>query len=104
MTRDTGAAADWTRLARSQRPDPACLLGRSFGAEVVAATAAAASDRVRAVVLAAPTSDPAARSRTAQILRWLRDVPREPLWQVPLFARDASQGAQRVGGGEAGRP
>ncbi|MEV0719294.1 alpha/beta fold hydrolase [Asanoa sp. NPDC050611] len=72
-----------------------CLLGHSFGAEVVAATAVEVPGRVSAVVLAAPTSDPAARSRSAQILRWLRDVPREPAWQVPVFARDVRDAGPR---------
>jgi pimeloyl-ACP methyl ester carboxylesterase len=86
---DVGEHAAHLSAWLAERDLPAaCLLGHSFGAEVVAATAAGDPARVRAVVLAAPTSDAAARSRTAQILRWSRDIPREALWQVPVFVRD----------------
>jgi pimeloyl-ACP methyl ester carboxylesterase len=86
--------AGW--LADRELP-PACLLGHSFGAEVVAATAVAFPDRVRALVLAGPTSDAAARTRRAQIGRWLRDVPREAWWQGPILARDIRDaGVRRI--------
>ncbi|MFI7431491.1 alpha/beta fold hydrolase [Micromonospora sp. NPDC049836] len=70
------------------RLGPVCLLGHSFGAEVAAALAARRPDLVGALVLAAPTSDPAARSRRAQIGRWLVDTAREAGLQAPLLARD----------------
>ncbi|MDG4826171.1 alpha/beta fold hydrolase [Asanoa sp. WMMD1127] len=86
---DVGAhAAHLLAWLAARGLDRACLLGHSFGAEVVAAAAARDPRRVGAVVLASPTSDPAARSRSRQIGRWLRDVPREELWQVPVFVRD----------------
>ncbi|MFF5181240.1 alpha/beta fold hydrolase [Micromonospora sp. NPDC000316] len=65
-----------------------CLLGHSFGAEVAAALAASHPGSVRALVLAAPTSDPAARSRRALFGRWLVDTPREAPLQAPLLVRD----------------
>ncbi|PWR06350.1 alpha/beta hydrolase [Micromonospora acroterricola] len=74
-------------LAAYQLP-PACLVGHSFGAEVVAALAAAYPDLVRALVLAGPTSDPAARSRSGQFGRWLVDTLREAPLQAPILARD----------------
>ncbi|SIN40452.1 alpha/beta fold hydrolase [Micromonospora cremea] len=72
----------------AHRLPPVCLLGHSFGAEVVAALAAAHADLVRAVVLAGPTSDPAARSRRGQVVRWLVDTLREAPLQAPILARD----------------
>ncbi|MEV4655860.1 alpha/beta fold hydrolase [Micromonospora sp. NPDC049301] len=70
------------------RLPPVCLLGHSFGAEVAAALAAAHPELVRAVVLAGPTSDPAARSRRGQFGRWLVDALREAPLQAPILARD----------------
>lgn len=74
-------------LAAYQLP-PVCLLGHSFGAEVAAAVAATHPDAVRALVLAGPTSDPAARSRQAQFGRWLVDSLREAPLQAPILVRD----------------
>ncbi|MEU8019868.1 alpha/beta fold hydrolase [Micromonospora parva] len=74
-------------LAAYQLP-PVCLLGHSFGAEVAAAVAATHPDAVRALVLAGPTSDPAARSRRAQVGRWLVDTLREAPLQAPILVRD----------------
>jgi pimeloyl-ACP methyl ester carboxylesterase len=67
---------------------PACVLGHSFGAEVAAALAAHHPHTTAALVLAGPTSDPAARSRRALVGRFLRDVPRESKWQAPILVRD----------------
>ncbi|MEW2427701.1 alpha/beta hydrolase [Micromonospora sp. NPDC047644] len=74
-------------LAAYQLP-PACLLGHSFGAEVVAAVAARHPDAVRALALAGPTSDPAARTRRGQFGRWLVDSLREAPLQAPILVRD----------------
>ncbi|WP_430500729.1 alpha/beta fold hydrolase [Micromonospora trifolii] len=70
------------------RLPPVCLLGHSFGAEVAATLAANHPGSVRALVLAGPTSDPAARSRRAQFGRWLVDSLREAPLQAPILARD----------------
>ncbi|MEU1589087.1 alpha/beta fold hydrolase [Micromonospora sp. NPDC005710] len=70
------------------RLPPVCLLGHSFGAEVAAALAVTHPGAVRALVLAGPTSDPAARSRRALLGRWLVDNTREAPLQVPLLTRD----------------
>ncbi|WP_256092230.1 alpha/beta fold hydrolase [Micromonospora haikouensis] len=43
---------------------------------------------VRALVLAGPTSDPAARTRRGQFGRWLVDTLREAPWQAPILLRD----------------
>jgi pimeloyl-ACP methyl ester carboxylesterase len=74
---------------------PACVLGHSFGAEVAAALAARRPDLVRALVLAGPTSDPAARTRRAQVGRFLVDVLREAKWQAPVLARDVRDARPR---------
>ncbi|MBB5479950.1 alpha/beta fold hydrolase [Micromonospora parathelypteridis] len=70
------------------RLPPVCLLGHSFGAEVAAALAANHPEAVRALVLAGPTSDPAARSRRALVGRWLKDNVHEAPLQAPVLARD----------------
>lgn len=85
VPRHTAFLAEW--LA-AYRVGPVCLLGHSFGAEVAAALAARRPDLVRALVLAGPTSDPAARSRRGQIGRWLVDTLREAKWQAPILLRD----------------
>ncbi|MBQ1073545.1 alpha/beta hydrolase [Micromonospora sp. C31] len=81
-------AAHLAAWLAAYRMPPVCLLGHSFGAEVVAALAARHPDAVRAVVLAGPTSDPAARSRRAQFGRWLVDTLREAPLQAPILLRD----------------
>jgi pimeloyl-ACP methyl ester carboxylesterase len=85
VPRHAAFLADW--LA-AYRLGPVCLLGHSFGAEVAAALAARRPDLVSALVLAGPTSDPAARSRRGQVGRWLLDTLREAKWQVPILLRD----------------
>lgn len=70
------------------RLDRVCLVGHSFGAEVVAALAARRPDLVQALVLAGPTSDPAARSRRGQVGRWLVDTLHEARLQAPILLRD----------------
>ncbi|MEV5768784.1 alpha/beta hydrolase [Micromonospora sp. NPDC052213] len=95
LTERPGTAYDVARHAShlaawlaAYRMPPVCLLGHSFGAEVVAALAAHRPDAVRAVVLAGPTGDPAARSRRGQFGRWLVDALREAPLQAPILLRD----------------
>jgi pimeloyl-ACP methyl ester carboxylesterase len=85
VPRHAAFLADW--LA-AYRLGPVCLLGHSFGAEVAAALAARRPDLVGALVLAGPTSDPAARTRRGQVRRWLLDTLREAKWQTPILLRD----------------
>ncbi len=66
----------------------ACVFGHSFGAEVAAALARSRPDAVAALVLAGPTADPAARTRRAQIGRWLADTLVEDPRQARILARD----------------
>ncbi|MFC4021965.1 alpha/beta fold hydrolase [Micromonospora sp. GCM10011542] len=81
-------AAHLAAWLSAYRMPPVCLLGHSFGAEVAAALAATHPDAVRALVLAGPTSDPAARSRRGQFGRWLVDTLREAPLQAPTLVRD----------------
>ncbi|MCM0673955.1 alpha/beta hydrolase [Micromonospora phytophila] len=95
LTERPGEAYDVPRHAdhlaawlAAYRMPSVCLLGHSFGAEVVAALAARHPDAVRAVVLAGTTSDPTARSRRGQIGRWLVDTLLEAPLQAPILLRD----------------
>ncbi|MFF5052730.1 alpha/beta fold hydrolase [Micromonospora sp. NPDC000663] len=85
VRRHAGHLATW--LAAYRLPQ-VCLLGHSFGAEVAASLAASHPDAVRALVLAGPTSDPAARSRRGLFGRWLVDTAREAPLQAPILVRD----------------
>lgn len=77
--------ADWlTALALG----PVCVLGHSFGASVVTALASRYPERVSALVLAGPTTDPAARTKSRQIARFVVDAPREALAQAVILMRD----------------
>ncbi|MFC0508809.1 alpha/beta fold hydrolase [Micromonospora costi] len=95
LTERPGQAYDVSRHAAhlaawlaAYRLPPACVFGHSFGAEVAAALAARHPAAVGALVLAGPTSDPAARSRRGQVGRWLVDTMRETTAQAPILLRD----------------
>jgi pimeloyl-ACP methyl ester carboxylesterase len=88
-------AAHVARWWRALELPAACVLGHSFGAEVAAALAADHPEVVTALVLAAPTSDPAARSRRGQVWRWLRDLPREAPRQGVVLLRDVRDAGPR---------
>ncbi|WP_328473692.1 alpha/beta fold hydrolase [Actinoplanes sp. NBC_00393] len=70
--------------------DRSCLVGHSFGAEVVARLAVQRPDLVAALVLAGPTTDPRARSRRDLIGRWALDLFVEQPWQALVLARDVA--------------
>ncbi|GAA4489830.1 alpha/beta hydrolase [Microbacterium panaciterrae] len=53
---------------------PVTVIGHSMGSQIAAELATRYPDRVRAVVLAAPTVDAGARRVSRQILRFLRDT------------------------------
>ncbi|TDC80993.1 alpha/beta hydrolase [Micromonospora sp. KC606] len=84
----SGHAAFLAAWLDTYRMPPVCLVGHSFGAEVAAALAARRPEAVRALVLAGPTTDPTARSRTGQVGRWLVDTLREAPMQAPILLRD----------------
>ncbi|MFI6072155.1 alpha/beta fold hydrolase [Actinoplanes sp. NPDC051343] len=66
--------------------DRICLVGHSFGAEVAARLAVRRPDVVAALVLAGPTTDPAARTWPRLVARFAGDVLVEQPWQTALLA------------------
>lgn len=64
------------------------LLGHSASSQIVAEAARRAPQRVRALVLVGPTTDPAAASWPGLARRWLRTAARERPGQVPQLLRD----------------
>jgi pimeloyl-ACP methyl ester carboxylesterase len=64
------------------------LLGHSAGCQLVAQAAVLAPDRVVALVLVGPTTDPRGSAWTALVGRWLRTAARERPGQVPQLVRD----------------
>jgi 2-hydroxy-6-oxonona-2,4-dienedioate hydrolase len=77
--------AAWMRALRLDR---AAFLGHSLGSQVVADLASRHPRLVERLILAAPTVDDRGRSVTREILRLLRDAPREPLSLIPLVVAD----------------
>ncbi|MCO1657844.1 alpha/beta fold hydrolase [Pseudonocardia humida] len=85
------------RLERLDVP-PAVLLGHSASCQVVAHAAAMAPDRVTALLLVGPTTDPRAAGWPALAGRWLRTAAHERPGQVPQLARDYTRtGAAAMG-------
>lgn len=70
------ALDEWLRARRISEP---ILIGNSLGAQVIADYAARHPQRLTCAVLVAPTIDPEARFISTQVLRLLRDLPREPV-------------------------
>jgi pimeloyl-ACP methyl ester carboxylesterase len=68
-------------------PAPVVLAGHSASAQVVVEAAARAPERVSALVLVGPTTDPRAASWPRLAARWLRTACWERPWQVPLLVR-----------------
>jgi pimeloyl-ACP methyl ester carboxylesterase len=78
---------------------PVVVLGNSFGCQIAVDLAVRHPDRVHGLVLVGPTVDPAARTASRQILRWLRDTAREDPLQLPILLRDVRDaGLRRVAG------
>ncbi|MGY1741148.1 MULTISPECIES: alpha/beta fold hydrolase [unclassified Blastococcus] len=69
------AVVQWLDAAR---PGPVVAVGHSSGTQVVAHVAAREPARVRALVLASPTVDPAFRSLRKVLLAWRRNHGLEP--------------------------
>jgi pimeloyl-ACP methyl ester carboxylesterase len=66
----------------------ASFFGHSLGCQVVADLAFHHPRLANRLALAAPTIDDTGRSVLRELLRLLRDIPREPLSLAPLVARD----------------
>lgn len=79
------ALAEWLTAVGLEQ---VVLLGGSFGCQVSVDAAVRHPDRIAGLVLVGPTVDPAARSFTRQLLRWLRNAPHEPVSMAPLNLAD----------------
>lgn len=66
---------------------PTVLAGHSASCQVVAAAARAAPDRVAALVLVAPSTDPRAATWPRLLARWVATAVAEDPGQVPLLVR-----------------
>jgi pimeloyl-ACP methyl ester carboxylesterase len=64
---------------------PAVLVGHSASCQVVTEAAVRAPERVRALVLVGPTTDPRAVPWRVLVARWLRTAAHEHPGQVPLL-------------------
>ncbi|MQA82711.1 MAG: alpha/beta fold hydrolase [Streptosporangiales bacterium] len=71
-------AATLTAWLRTHIDGAYVLVGHSYGTQVVLRAAAASDERLRAVVLASPTVDPAYRTMHRLLGRWLISDRREP--------------------------
>jgi pimeloyl-ACP methyl ester carboxylesterase len=77
--------AEWLQATGLGR---VALLGNSFGCQVAVELALRHPPLVRCLVLVGPTVDRHARTATRQVLRALRDLRHEDLFQLPIFLRD----------------
>lgn len=71
-------AATLTAWLRTHVSGAYVLVGHSYGTQVVLRAAAAGDERLRAVVLASPTVDPAYRTMHHLLARWFISDRREP--------------------------
>ncbi|MEU1734469.1 alpha/beta hydrolase [Streptosporangium sp. NPDC020145] len=86
--------AAWVTETGLERP---CLLGGSFGCQVVVDIAVRHPELVSALVLAGPTVDPHSRSPVRLAGQWLRNSVREDPRMVPLNVADyRDAGLRRV--------
>ncbi len=79
------ALAEWLAACRLTR---VVLVGNSLGCQVIVDLVSRRPDGVLGVVLAGATIDRSAPSMVLQIVRALRDVPRESVFLMPLWAID----------------
>jgi pimeloyl-ACP methyl ester carboxylesterase len=76
-------AASWL----TDLPAPVVLMGHSGSCQIAAHAAGLVPDRVSALVMVGPTTDPRAASWPRIGYRWLRTATRERPGQLPLLAR-----------------
>ena len=81
-----GQAEFLAAWARAVGLDRAAFLGHSLGSQVVAGLARRHPRLVERLVLAAPTIDDRERGVLPELLRLLRDAPREPPSLIPVVA------------------
>jgi pimeloyl-ACP methyl ester carboxylesterase len=85
---DSLAPADLaSRLLTQVAPAPVVLVALSAGCQVAAHAALQAPDRVRALVLIGPTTDPRGSTWPRLVLRWLATARHESPRQVPALVR-----------------
>lgn len=86
-------------LAEDDQLLPVVVLGNSSGCQVAVDLAVRYPNCICGLILVDPTVDPAARTASRQILRWLRDTLQEDLLQLPILLRDVRDaGLRRVAG------
>jgi pimeloyl-ACP methyl ester carboxylesterase len=89
---DPRSPADLAQLLRARLDglghEKAILLGHSASCQIVVHAAAQVPDRVEALVLIGPTTDPRARTWPRLMSRWLRTAVWEQPRQIPLLLRD----------------
>jgi 2-hydroxy-6-oxonona-2,4-dienedioate hydrolase len=68
--------------------DRACLVGNSFGAQIIVDLAWRYPERVDRLILIGPTMDAEARSVPRFLLRWVRTIAQEPFSLFPTVLRD----------------
>ena len=79
------ALARW--LAARELP-PGILVGNSFGCQVIVDCVSRDASCAVALMLNAPTMDPAHRTAFGQLIRVIADIPREPMSLAVIVARD----------------
>ncbi|MES2468608.1 MAG: alpha/beta hydrolase [Verrucomicrobiota bacterium] len=79
------ALNEWLEARQIGHP---VLIGNSLGGQVIADYAARYPQRLNCAVLVAPTIDPEARQISTQVIRLLRDLPREPVELYWIGLRD----------------
>lgn len=67
--------------------EPVVLIAHSASCQLVVEAAVRAPERVRAIVLVGPTTDPRAATWPGLVRRWLRTAVHEKPWQLPLLVR-----------------
>ncbi|MDQ3512330.1 MAG: alpha/beta hydrolase [Chloroflexota bacterium] len=67
---------------------PVAIVGDSLGAHVASEVARKRPGQVSHLILSGLSIDPTGRHRSTQIVRAMRDIPREPLSLLPRHARD----------------
>lgn len=82
------ALAAWMEVTGLEK---ATLLGNSMGCQIIANFALRHPTRIERAILVGPTMDPQARTAHQQILRWLRNIPGEPLSLFPIVTLDYLQ-------------
>jgi pimeloyl-ACP methyl ester carboxylesterase len=75
-------------LVRNLPAGRVVLLGHSASCQIVVAAAARAPERVAALVLVGPTTDPRAAGWPGLVARWLRTAAHERPGQVPRLLHD----------------